>query len=110
MSRPLDPELTRRWITPALTSAGVRSDTARFFRAVRPADLLDVSTRLGGFGRPVLLLWGAADPFFTPSFATRLAGVFPDARVVEVIGGRTFLPLDEPERVAGEIAAFLVPA
>jgi pimeloyl-ACP methyl ester carboxylesterase len=79
-------------------------------RAVRAADLLDVSTRLASFTQPVLLLWGAADRFFTVSFARRLAGAFPSARVVEVPGGRTFLPLDEPELVASEIALFASPA
>jgi hypothetical protein len=29
---------------------------------------------------------------------------------VEVDGGRTFLPLDEPDRVASEISTFLVRA
>jgi hypothetical protein len=40
----------------------------------------------------------------------RLAAAFPDARLVEVEGGHTFLPLDEPGRVASEISTFLVPA
>ena len=105
-ARPLDPALTRRWITPVLTDAAVRRDTARFARGIRPADLLDVSTRLPEFTKPVLLLWGTADRFFRLSFARRLAGAFPDARVVAIEGGRTFVPLDEPARVAGEIAGF----
>jgi pimeloyl-ACP methyl ester carboxylesterase len=109
VAKPLDPQLTRRWITPALSNAHVRRDTARFMRGIRAADLLDVSTRLPRFTKPVLLLWGAADRFFKLDFAHRLADVFPDARVVEVDAGRTFLPLDEPERVAAEIhAAFHV--
>lgn len=104
---PLDPDLTRRWITPALTDAGVRRDTARFLRAMRPADLVEVSTRLGRFTGPVLLLWGAADRFFTLALARRLQAVLPGARLVPVAGGRTFLPLDEPARVADEIYAEL---
>ena len=44
------------------------------------------------------------------SLARRLAAAFPDARLVEVDGGRTFLPLDAPDRIASEISAFLVPA
>jgi pimeloyl-ACP methyl ester carboxylesterase len=103
VAKPLDAALTRRWITPVLTDAGVRRDTAAFMRGIRPADLLDVSTRLAGFTKPVLLLWGAADRFFKVDLAQRLAAVFPDARLVEVDGGRTFLPLDEPQRVADEI-------
>jgi pimeloyl-ACP methyl ester carboxylesterase len=104
---PLDPELTRRWITPILTDAGVRRDAARFMKQIRKADLLDVSTRLGAFGRPLLLVWGAADRFFKLSFAERLRDTFADARLVAVPGGRTFLPLDEPGRVADEIASLV---
>jgi pimeloyl-ACP methyl ester carboxylesterase len=110
VTRPLDAALTQRWVTPLLTDAGVRADTARFMRGVRPAALLDVSARLGRFTRPVLLLWGTGDRFFPLPLARRLAAAFPDARLVEVEGGHTFLPLDEPDRVASEISAFLVPA
>jgi pimeloyl-ACP methyl ester carboxylesterase len=102
-AKPLDAELTRNWITPGLTQAGVRRDAAAFMRGIRPADLLDVSTRLDRFDKPVLLVWGAADRFFKLDFARRLAAVFPHARLVEVEGGRTFVPLDEPQRVADEI-------
>lgn len=103
VGKPLDAALTRRWITPALTDVGVRRDAARFMRAMRPEELMDVSTRLDQFTKPVVLLWGSADRFFKLDFARRLAEIFPDARVVEVEGGRTFLPLDEPQRVADEI-------
>ncbi len=54
---------------------------------------------------PVLLVWGAKDRFFKLDFARRLADVFPDARLVEIEGGLTFVPLDHPERLAREIAA-----
>ncbi len=97
--------MTRRWITPGLTYAGVRRDTARFMRGLDANDLLDVSTRLNRFTKPVLMVWGAADRYFKLDFAHRLAEVFPDARVIEVEGGRTFLPLDDPARVADEIIA-----
>jgi pimeloyl-ACP methyl ester carboxylesterase len=103
--KPLDAQLTRRWITPVLTDAGVRRDTAKLARGIDPKDLLDVSTRLGQFTKPVVLVWGAADRFFKISFAERLQQTFPDAKLVPIEGGRTFVPLDEPERVAAEIAA-----
>jgi len=106
VAKPLDPALTRRWITPSLSDAGVRRDTAKFLRKVKPAELLDVSTRLGAFGKPVRLVWGNADRFFKLADGQRLRQAFGDnAELVEVDGGRTFLPLDEPERVADEIRA-----
>lgn len=106
----LDADLTRRWIEPCRTDRAIRVDTARFLREVDPDDLLAVSNRLSRFRKPVLLVWGAADKFFRLDFAHRLAGVLPDATVVEVAGAKTFVPLDEPQRVAGEIvAAFYAP-
>jgi pimeloyl-ACP methyl ester carboxylesterase len=109
VSTPLDPELTRRWITPALSDRGVRRDTAAFVRGVDAAELLEVSQRLRRFTKPVLLLWGDADQFFPIDLAHRLCEAFPDARLVEIPGGRLFFPLDEPRRVADEIHAVLHP-
>ena len=107
VDKPLDAQLTTRWITPSLRDAGVRRDTAKFLRKVKPAELLDVSTRLGTFGKPVRLVWGTADRFFKLADGQRLREAFGDnAELVEVDGGRTFLPLDEPERVADEIRSF----
>jgi pimeloyl-ACP methyl ester carboxylesterase len=102
---PLDPALTRRWITPSLTDAAIRRDTAEFLKHVDPDDLQDVSTRLGSFPKPVRLVWGTADPFFKIDLARRLRDAFTGATLVEIAGGRTFLPLDEPELVANEIRA-----
>jgi pimeloyl-ACP methyl ester carboxylesterase len=103
VAKPLDPDLTRRWITPVLTDADVRRDTAKLARGIDPKDLLDVSTRLDRFDKPVTLAWGAADRFFKISFAERLAQTFPNAQLVRIEGGRTFVPLDEPEQVADQL-------
>lgn len=81
----------------------VRDDVARFARAVEPRDLLATSHRLGGFGGPALLVWGTADRFF------KLCDVFARARLVEIEGGRTFVPHDHRARLAKEIAAFSTP-
>jgi len=62
VSKPLDPALTRRWITPALADRRIRRDTAKFLRAVDASELVEVSTRLRRFTKPVVLLWGDADP------------------------------------------------
>lgn len=48
---------------------------------------------------------GAADPFFKIDLVRRLRDAFTDATLVEIAGGRTFVPLDEPELVANEIRA-----
>jgi pimeloyl-ACP methyl ester carboxylesterase len=97
---------TLPWVAPYLGDPGVRRDVARFARAWRPADLVAVGRRLPAFDRPVLLCWARDDRFFRIALAHRLAAAFPDARLVEVEGARTFIALDDPARVAGEIAGF----
>jgi pimeloyl-ACP methyl ester carboxylesterase len=106
VSKPLDADQTRAWVTPCLTDPAVRQDVARFAQAVDPQDLDGASNRLGNFTGPALLVWGTADRFFKPDFARRLRDTFADARLVEIDGGRTFIPHDEPARLADEIAAF----
>jgi pimeloyl-ACP methyl ester carboxylesterase len=103
VSKPLDPALTRRWITPALADRGVRRDTAKVLRDIDSAELLEVSKGLGRFTKPVVLLWGDGDRFFPIDLAYRLREAFPDAQLVEIPGGRLFVPLDEPQRVADAI-------
>jgi pimeloyl-ACP methyl ester carboxylesterase len=106
VAKPLDPELTARWVRPCRTDKAIRQDTARFLQRVDKRELLDVGGRLGEFDKPVLLVWGAADPFFKLSFAERLRDAFADARLVTIEDGRTFIPLDHPDRLASEIATF----
>lgn len=110
VAKPRDPQLSRRWITPALTDTAVRRDLAKFLREVRPADLLDVSTRLGFFDKPVHLVWGTADRFFKLYFARRLCVTFPNASISEVEGAHAFVSLDDPQRLADEIASVFYPA
>jgi pimeloyl-ACP methyl ester carboxylesterase len=105
LARKLDPAVTRSWVEPLRTDAAVRRDTAKFMRAIDKRDLLDVSTRLGGFTKPVRLVWGAGDRFFKIDFARRLRDIFPDSTLEEVAGARTFLPIDEPDRVVATIVA-----
>jgi pimeloyl-ACP methyl ester carboxylesterase len=105
VATPLDAGLTERWITPCADKAVARS-TARFFRAMDKRELAEVGGRLNRFEKPVLLLWGTADRFFKLTLAERLQAAFPDVQLRTVDGARTFVALDEPERVAEEISAF----
>lgn len=105
LARKLDAEITRSWMEPLRTDPAIRADTARFMAGIDRADLLDVSTRLGRFTRPVRLVWGDADRFFKLEFGRRLAETFPDAELTTVADGLTFVPLDAPEAVAEVISA-----
>jgi pimeloyl-ACP methyl ester carboxylesterase len=72
---------------------------------VATADLTDVAVRLPRFTKPVTLVWGQRDRCFTPALGRRLAGLFSNAKLVEVPDAKTFVSLDEPEAVIDAIAA-----
>lgn len=101
-----DAAQTRAWVTPYLTDPGVRRDAAAFCAAIDPRELSGIATRLRRFDGPVLLAWAPADRFFTLGLAHRLKDCFADARLVEIPDARTFVPLDQPARLAAEVAAF----
>jgi pimeloyl-ACP methyl ester carboxylesterase len=107
VNQPLDSDQTRAWVEPCLSDPAIRRDVARFAKQVNPDDLDAASKRLGNFDGPALLVWGAADRFFKLDFARRLQSAFTNARLVEIEHGRSFVPHDEPKRLAEEIAAFV---
>jgi pimeloyl-ACP methyl ester carboxylesterase len=104
--QPLDPDQTRAWVEPCLSDPAIRQDVARFAKEVDPQDLNAASNNLASFGGRALLVWGTGDRFFKLDYAQRLRSTFSDARLVEIEHGRTFVPHDEPARLASEIAAF----
>jgi pimeloyl-ACP methyl ester carboxylesterase len=101
---PLDPALTRDWIRPVADKA-IRRDLAKLAKGAHPRVLLDAATRFGQFTGPVRILWGEADPYFGTKLGQRLRAAFPHAAFTTIPGGRAFLPLDYPDRVAAEITA-----
>jgi pimeloyl-ACP methyl ester carboxylesterase len=103
-SGPLDPGLTGDWTRPVADKA-IRRDLAKLARGVHPRVLVDAASRFGQFTGPVRILWGERDPFFRLGLARQLSEAFPRATLTTVPGGRTFLPLDHPDRVADEITA-----
>lgn len=105
--RPLDPAETWRWLAPYLGDAGVRRDLAGFARGWRGGELVDVATRLPAYDGPVLLCWAPEDRFLPIALARRLAETFRDATIVEIPDARTFVALDQPARLAEEIAGFV---
>jgi len=107
VKRPLSAAESAPWVAPYLGDAGVRRDVATFARGWSAADLADVATRLPDYTKPVLLCWAPADRFFKIALAHRLLSTFPDARLVEVADARTFVALDQPAKVAEEIASFV---
>lgn len=105
--RRLTPEETSPWVESYRGNPGVRRDVARFLRAWEPRSLVDASQRLCDFDRPALLVWAPEDRFFRIALARRLLEVLPRAELVEVADARTFVALDQPERVVELVEEFV---
>jgi pimeloyl-ACP methyl ester carboxylesterase len=103
LGRP-DPQLTASWLDPCRTDVRIRRNVATLLRNVAKTDLVDVSTRLHRFTKPVTIVWGQGDRCFTPALGRRLAAQFPNATLIEVPGARTFVSLDAPAAVVDAIA------
>jgi pimeloyl-ACP methyl ester carboxylesterase len=103
--------LAREWVKPAFADDAVFEDLRRLTVALDNEVTLDAARRLPGFTKPVLLAWGTDDKLFPLADAQRLAKLLPDARVEPIEGSRTFVMLDQPDRLAELVAEFAaVPA
>jgi pimeloyl-ACP methyl ester carboxylesterase len=96
---------TREWVQPYLSDRGVRRDTAKVLRGIHPRYTNEAAEKLRSFGRPALLAWAPEDRFFKVSFAERLADTI-NARLELIDDSYTFVPEDQPERLAETIASF----
>jgi pimeloyl-ACP methyl ester carboxylesterase len=105
--RPIDHAVTDAWLRPFLQQREVRRDTAKLLRGITRRDTLAAAERLRRFERPTLLAWAREDRAFPVAHAHRLAALLPDARVEEIPDSLTFIPEDQPERLADAIARFV---
>jgi pimeloyl-ACP methyl ester carboxylesterase len=99
-------ELVASWMRPALHDPGVKHDAKKVTAGMNKRYTLEAAEKLRGSELPILLAWAPGDRFFPLKYAQRLAGEAGSARIVEIPDAATFVPLDQPQRLADEIAAF----
>lgn len=110
VKRPLSQELVDSWLEPASSDPGIKRDLVKILRGIDKRHTLEAAERLRGFERPIRFAWATDDRFFKRAHAERLAAQVPDARIEDIPGAGTFVPLDEPARVAELVAQFVAEA
>jgi pimeloyl-ACP methyl ester carboxylesterase len=105
--RPMDDEVLRGYVAPFLADAGVRRDAIKVLRGISNRQTLEAAERLRRFDRPALIAWAPEDRFFKLRYGERLTADIPQARLVLIADSRTFVPEDQPERLAEAIADFM---
>lgn len=104
--RAMEPEIVRSYLTPSQSDPGVRRDLRRALRALAPRYTEDAARRLPEFNQPALVVWNPEDRFFPLEHARRLAELLPDSRLELIDDSYTFVPEDQPERLAGLLDSF----
>jgi pimeloyl-ACP methyl ester carboxylesterase len=105
--RPLDDEILRSYLAPFLANGAIRRDALKVLRGISSRQTIEAAERLRGFESPTLIAWAPEDRFFKLRFAERLTAEIPNARLVTIEDSLTFMPEDQPERLAEAIAGFI---
>ncbi|HSR94249.1 MAG TPA: alpha/beta hydrolase [Solirubrobacterales bacterium] len=107
--KPIPAKLIASWMEPVMKDPGVRRDARKVTAGMNKRYTLEAAQKLRSSELPVLLAWAPDDRLFKLATAKRLAAEIPNASLVEIPDSSTFVPLDQPQRLAEEIAAFAAP-
>jgi pimeloyl-ACP methyl ester carboxylesterase len=105
--KPIPPDLVASWMQPGLHDPEVKRDVKKVTTGMNKRYTLEAAEKLRTSELPILLTWAPGDKLFPLKYAQRLAGEVPNARIVEIPDAATFVPLDQPQRLADEIASFV---
>ena len=100
-------DLIASWMEPGLRDPGVKRDLKKVTVGMNKRHTMEAAEKLRGSELPILLTWAPEDRFFPKKYAERLASEAGNARIVEIPDSKTFVPLDQPQRLADEIAGFV---
>jgi pimeloyl-ACP methyl ester carboxylesterase len=105
---PFPPELVESWAAPGVKgrAPGVWRDLKKVARGMNKRYTEEAARKLSESELPLLLTWAPGDKYFPLKYAERLAGEVRGAELVEISDSRTFVPLDQPARLADLIAEF----
>jgi pimeloyl-ACP methyl ester carboxylesterase len=101
LAKRMPDDLAEAFVRPLLGSAAIRRDAGKFLRGVHKRDTLAAAEHFPHFDKPVLIAWGEDDKIVFPmKYAERLAREFPNATLVRIPDSYTFVPVDQPVRLA----------
>ncbi|HEU4393469.1 MAG TPA: alpha/beta hydrolase [Solirubrobacterales bacterium] len=103
---PLPADLIASWMAPAQTDKAVFRDLKKVTTGMNKRYTLEAAEKLRDSELPILLTWAPGDKLFPLKYAQRLVSETPNVRLVEIPDSKTFVPIDQPQRLADEIAAF----
>jgi pimeloyl-ACP methyl ester carboxylesterase len=105
--RPIEEEIVMgSYLRPSLGNGRVMRDAINLVKDISPKHMMRVAEKLPQFHKPVLIAWAKDDRIFPVADAYRLSETFPNARLELIEDSYTFVPEDQPEKLARLIASF----
>jgi pimeloyl-ACP methyl ester carboxylesterase len=105
--RPFEREIVESYVAPSASNRTVRRDGIKALRGLAPQHTLRAADKLPAFDKPALVAWNPEDRFFPFEHAQRLVEILPDARLESIDDSYTFVPEDQPERLAEAVGRFM---
>ena len=99
-------DLVASWMEPTNSDPKIMRDAGKVTAGMNKRHTLAAAEKLRGSQLPIKLLWAPGDKYFPISYGERLANEAGNAELVRIPDAKTFVPLDQPQRVADEIAEF----
>lgn len=107
LARRMPAELSDRFALPWARSRHIRRDVGKFLRDLGPRHTLAAAKSFARVQAPVLVYWASQDRVFPARLAEKLAHDLPTAKLQWVDDAYTFVPIDQPEKLAIAIVDFL---
>ncbi|HEY2535636.1 MAG TPA: alpha/beta hydrolase [Solirubrobacteraceae bacterium] len=108
IKHPIDDLVSDSYALPCISNPAILRDTSKVISATSSEPVHEAGRKLiAEFTKPVLLAWSPEDKVFAAADAKRYASELTDGRVVLIEDAYSFIPEDQPERLAEEIAAFV---
>jgi pimeloyl-ACP methyl ester carboxylesterase len=85
----------------------VRRDARKFVKAINKRITVEAAERLRSFDKPALVAWAREDKVFPLAHAERLVEILPQGRLETIEDSYSFVPEDQPGRVAELIRDFV---
>jgi pimeloyl-ACP methyl ester carboxylesterase len=104
---PIAPEALASYVRPIARNAAIRRDLGKVLRGTSARYTLQAARKFPLFDKPVLLVWATQDRFFPLRYAQAHQKALPNARLELIEDCYTFVPEDQPERLAALIEEFL---
>ncbi len=104
--RPVPEAIMAAYLAPMREDSAVRRDLGKILRGVDKKHTMAAAAKFPAFTRPVLLAWAPEDKLFPISLAEQMSALFPNARVERIEDSFTFIPEDQPSRLAKLIIDF----